>query len=299
MPQNNTTATAASHPNSTPEQRDRYRRSHTQARLRSLQLALVDILREVARLCERHNIPYWLDSGTLLGAVRHGGFIPWGDDIDICLRNSDMSRFAEIARRELPPHLFVQTPQTEPDMRLPICKVRNLNSFIVEYGDDFSRSYAKGIYVDIFPMEPWPSFGPQFSKRVARGYCKANAILHAQHYYSLRSAAELFYFGLKRLWCKTLWRTGALFAGRGKYYSNILENSGNGNRHLTETIFPTGRIEFEGESFAAPADPDRYLRDLFGDYMQLPPENQRRGHAVFFAEQLEKTPEKSPARQNT
>ena len=69
MPQNNTTATAASHPNSTPEQRDRYRRSHTQARLRSLQLALVDILREVARLCERHNIPYWLDSGTLLGAV--------------------------------------------------------------------------------------------------------------------------------------------------------------------------------------------------------------------------------------
>lgn len=71
-----------------------------------------------------------------------------------------------------------------------------------------------------------------------------------------------------------------------KYYSNTIDNSGNGNRHLRSTIFPLSTIEFEGERFSAPRDVDTYLRDLFGDYMKLPPENQRGGHAKFFVSRL-------------
>lgn len=278
-------------PNLTPEGRDRYRVGYARHHLREMQLALLDILRHVARLCERHDIPYWLDSGTLLGAVRHGGFIPWDDDIDICIPREDLARFTAAAAAELPPHLFVQTPETEPQTRIPICKVRNLDSFLVEYGDDFARNYSKGLYIDIFPMEAWPSLPPRLSRSLSRGYCRANAILHAKHYYSLRACAELFYFGLKRACCRGLWSMAKLLCDSGKYYSNTIDNSGNGNRHLRATVFPLSRISFEGEDFAAPADPDRYLRDLFGDYRRLPPEDQRRGHAVYFAATLSPTPE--------
>lgn len=261
-------------------------RKFVASRLRPVQLKQLGILREVDRLCRRHDIPYWIDSGTLLGAVRHGGFIPWDDDIDICVRLEDMPRLVETARRELPPHLFMQTQETDPGVRVPICKVRDLNSLIVEPSDDFSRPYAKGLYIDIFPMEPWPTMPDGFTRRVARGYSRANAILHRQHTYSLRSFAEFFYFGAKRAVCAMLWHTASLLCGKDKYYSNIIGNSGNGNRHLASTIFPLTEVEFEGERFSAPADPDRYLRDLFGDYRKLPPEEARTGHAAFFIEEL-------------
>jgi lipopolysaccharide cholinephosphotransferase len=136
-------------------------------------------------------------------------------------------------------------------------------------------------------MTAWPSFGAKFSRKVARGYCRANAILHAQHYYSLRSTAELFYFGMKRALFATLWKVGGWFCRKDKYYSNTLDNSGNGNRHLRTTVFPLTEIEFEGERFKAPANVDQYLKDLFRDYMALPPEEHRTGHAIFFKTHLD------------
>ena len=263
-----------------------YIRKYSQRNLREMQLKMLDILIEIRDMLDRNHIDYWLDSGTLLGAVRHGGFIPWDDDIDICVHESDMKRIVEIAQRELPPHLFIQTPETDPEVRLPICKVRDITTLIVEGDDDFSHNYAKGLYVDIFPMTAWPSFGPKFSRKIARGYCRSNAILHCQHRYSTRSFAEFFYFGAKRAICSLLWKTGALFKRKDEFYSNTLNNSGNGNRHLAKTIFPLTEIEFEGEKFKSPANEDQYLRDLFGDYMKLPPENQRDGHAVFYCTEL-------------
>ena len=206
---------------------------------RAIQLKQVDILREIHRLCLRHKIDYWLDGGTALGAVRHGGFIPWDDDIDIAMRLEDMPRFIEAARKELP-------PETDPSVRLPIYKVRDLNSFIVEFADDFTRPYNKGLYVDIFPMMPYPSFSRKFVKRVTKGYCRANAILQA----------------------------------------NTLNNNGYGIMHRRDSIFPVKEIDFEGEKFLGPANPDAYLTDLYRDYMQLPPEDKRKGHAVFYLEDL-------------
>lgn len=253
---------------------------------RAVQLKELAILKEIDAICQRNNIDYWLDGGTILGAVRHGGFIPWDDDIDIAMRLEDLERFVEVARRELPRTLTLQTPDTDPNVRLPIYKVRDNNSFLVEGGDDFSRPYAKGLYVDIFPMIPYPSCSARFIKRVTKGYCRANAILCSQHYYSLRSVAELFYFGLKRLWCKAQWNAARSVLIKGEYISNTLNNNGYGIMHRTDSIFPTQRLRFEDAEFNAPANPDAYLTDLYRDYMQLPPEDKRGGHAVFYAERL-------------
>ncbi len=253
---------------------------------RAIQLKQLSILKAIDAICTRNHIDYWLDGGTILGAVRHGGFIPWDDDIDIAMRLEDLPRFVEVARRELPDGLYIQTPTTDSSVRLPIYKVRDKNSFLVEMADDFTRPYGKGLYVDIFPMMPYPSVSKSFIRRVARGYCRANAILCSQHYYSWRSVAELFYFGMKRTWCKWQWRLACLFRMKGEYTSNTLNNNGYGIMHRTDSIFPTRRIRFEDVEFSAPANPDAYLTDLYRDYMQLPPEDKRGGHAVFYAETL-------------
>ena len=122
-----------------------------QQQLRRCQLKQLTILEEIDRICRKHNITYWLDGGTLLGAVRHGGFIPWDDDIDIAMPLDDARRFAQIAPGELREGLTLQSPETEPT-REPIMKVRDNNSFYVEANDDFSMPYGKGLYVDIFPF---------------------------------------------------------------------------------------------------------------------------------------------------
>ncbi len=253
---------------------------------RAVQLKQLHILKEIDKVCQRHHIDYWLDGGTLLGAVRHGGFIPWDDDIDIAMRREDLPRFVEAARSELPENLCVQTPDTDAEVRLPIFKVRDRESFLVEYGDDFSRNYAKGLYVDIFPMISYPSVSRSTIKRISKGYCRANAILSSQHYYSLRSFTEFFYFGAKRAWCKFLWHMACAFKKRNEYISNTLNNNGYGIMHRQDSVFPVRRIKFEDAEFNAPANPDAYLTDLYRNYMQLPPEDKRCGHAVFYVENL-------------
>ena len=219
---------------------------------RAIQLKQVDILREIHRLCLRHKIDYWLDGGTALGAVRHGGFIPWDDDIDIAMRLEDIPRFINAARKELPPHLMIQTPETDPSVRMPIYKVRDLNSFIVEFADDFTRPYNKGLYVDIFPMMPYPSFSRKFVKRVTKGYCRANAILQAQHCYSWRACAELFYFGLKRFWCKTQWCVGGLPSSAKTSFILIRSTTTDTASCTAATASsPSKKLILKGRSFSA------------------------------------------------
>lgn len=259
-----------------------YKKQHIDA-IHKKELAILCAIRD---LCDKHNIDYWLDGGTCLGAIRHGGFIPWDDDIDIAMRKEDMERFIELAKKELPEGLFLQTRETDPSFNSPITKVRDTNSFMVEYSDELSKPYQKGLFVDIFPMIPYPNFSRRACKKIAKGYCKSNSILRKAHTYSWRSVAELFWFGAKRLIYLLAWKISCVILKKGKYYSNTLAENGYGIMHRTDSIFPVKPLNFEGEIFKAPANPDAYLTDLYGDYMQLPPEEKRKGHAVFYLENL-------------
>ena len=115
-------------------------KQHNKNHLRAAQLKELEILKAIDQVCRNNDIPYWLDSGTLLGAVRHGGFIPWDDDVDICIPLEDIPRFVEAAKKELPNHLFVQNKETDPTYNITYVKVRDNNSFIVEPDYDFQGS---------------------------------------------------------------------------------------------------------------------------------------------------------------
>ena len=120
--------------------------------LREVQLRMLDILLEVKRLCNKHDIRYWLDFGTLLGAVRHAGFIPWDDDLDVCVLEDDFERFLRVCSEELPDWLVLQTEKTEKDsgMGAGLVKIRDKNSLYIHDFDSFRSDYSKGIFIDVF-----------------------------------------------------------------------------------------------------------------------------------------------------
>ncbi len=263
-----------------------YLEQYKAEQLRSCQLKQLSILKEIHHICQRHDISYWLDGGTLLGAVRHQGFIPWDDDIDIAMTEDDMARFVCIAPGELSKNLYLQTPQNEPDSKEPIVKVRDLNSFYLETSDNPAAHYPKGVFVDIFPMVAYPSLSRKWVKIISRGISKSYSILHKSHYYSLRSFAEFFWFGAKYLFFKTVWSILGLVCPKKEYMSNILINNGYGIMHRQDAIFPLGTIQFEGITFSAPANPDAYLKDLYKNYMEIPPVEKRVIHSVFIQPEL-------------
>ena len=224
-----------------------YLEQYKARQLRACQLKQLSILEEIDRICQKHQIGYWLDGGTLLGAVRHGGFIPWDDDIDIAMRQEDLERFINIAPEELREGLFLQTPQNEPQSKEPIVKVRDLNSFYVEGADNFAADYQKGLYVDIFPMINYPTLPKQLVN---------------------------------------LWSLLCAVRPKNVYLSNILINNGYGIMHRQDSVFPLGTITFEGKTFSAPCNPDAYLSDLYRNYMEIPPKEKQKIHSVFIMPEL-------------
>ena len=121
--------------------------------LRKHQLRALEILKEVHDLCTRHGIRYYLCSGTLLGAVRHGGFIPWDDDVDIEMRWTDYLKFLKYAKRELKGKYKLQTHATDSNYFMTFAKVRDESTFMAEYTGKDRRFKYRGIFIDIFYTE--------------------------------------------------------------------------------------------------------------------------------------------------
>ena len=132
--------------------------------LRQAQLVMLRMLKIIDYICRKHDLRYWLCSGTLLGAVRHQGFIPWDDDLDICMLREDYNRFIQIAPLEFPTDIFLQTQETDPSYDyLPLpCKVRDKNSLIISEGME-NQKYQQGLFIDIFPTDRYHTGGLSFA----------------------------------------------------------------------------------------------------------------------------------------
>ncbi len=254
--------------------------------LRACQEKMLAILVVIDSICKRHNIEYWLDGGTLLGAARHQGFIPWDDDIDIAMTQESLATFLAIAPAELPEHLVIENSTTA-NSGAPITKIRDITTLLLESSDDLTKDIPRGLYVDIFPFVAYPSCSRHFTKVITSSICKAYSILHKKHHYSWRASAEYFYFGAKYLLYKWIWSMTYKFNRPISHYGNIPVNNGYGIKHRYDETYPLGTITFEGHTFPCPKDYDAYLYELYGSWQTIPPESERHSHAVLLMPTLQ------------
>lgn len=251
--------------------------------LRMAQKEMLQILIEFDRICRKNNLTYWIDYGTLLGAVRHSGFIPWDDDIDVSMPSSDYKHFLEVASSELKEGFFLQNQQTEPqlNMGVGISKIRKDGTLFINDFDNFRIRYHKGISIDVFEVVDYPNVSPKtwnfFRKRVFKSY----GFFHYNPSLTLKNIISYFVFPVEYVLFKGLW--SLLCLGRKKERTlSRLERTPYGYPTMKTEIYPLQEMTFEGFSFFAPQNPSARLRDNFGDdFMQIPPSERRRIHAKF------------------
>lgn len=123
--------------------------------LRKVQLAQLDMAKEVKRICNKYNINYFMDSGTLLGAVRHKGFIPWDDDLDFGMLREDYEKFLKVAPTELNSKYFLQTWKNDDGFPYGFSKIRKKNTIYIEAIDQKTSGH-KELWIDIFPYDVYP-----------------------------------------------------------------------------------------------------------------------------------------------
>lgn len=247
--------------------------------LRKIQLRLLYILVEIDNICRKHNIKYWIDFGTLLGAVRHKGFIPWDDDIDVTMPSEDYRRFMEIAPKELPDTLFLQTKETDPSYRLLINKVRDKNSLYITKHEDFTRDYNKGLYIDIFEATPYAAVRPKLQKFIMRWYQKTCHFFSVKQSVSLKNHLAAITFPIIKLNLDIVW--SILNIGPKKNIGYAKQFNPYGNSYPQDIVFPLKNIVFENKTFLGPSDPDKYLTSIYGNYMTLPPKDKQHTHIIY------------------
>lgn len=241
--------------------------------LRKAQMRMLEILKTVDGILTKHSIDYYLDGGTLLGAVRHGGFIPWDDDLDISVRWEDFPRIKKLLMAELPENLVFQDRFEDWNLPLVIAKVRDKNSYLYEE-ECTDRLQVKGIFIDIIPMEKIPSWPWKQKLDYWYGHC-----IRGIHNYTDTKDKILSYILLPFTWslvqCTRLMNRFSSSSQVGDIYGWKPTGC-----YQKEDVFPVQRMRFEDTEVCVPHNPDGVLKALFGDYMQIPPEEKRRVHST-------------------
>ena len=239
--------------------------------LRKAQLKMLEMLKFLDKICKDNNITYFIAYGTLLGAKRHSGFIPWDDDADIIISPDGLKKIREIINSGDYPYV-VQDHSVDKGFVRHYNVLRDLHSEYIK--DEFihnQRKY-KGIQVDLFPY----GFGV-FS--VGRKIINVLSSFNEQKLVAKHSFLSNLLFGITKYAVIPLLKTISLTQTK-KYLYLGYENGWN-IRYKYEDIFPLKDIEFEGYSFCCPRNVDNVLITDYGmDYNNLPPKEERNHHSV-------------------
>lgn len=259
-----------------------------QPNLRECQRVELEILLELRRVCDQLGLQYFLTAGTLLGAVRHGGFIPWDDDIDVAMPRGDYERFVREGHSFLTSGYLFQEYRTQPLFPYYFSKIRKLGTRVDE---PILRAVPmeQGIYIDIFPLDICPdreNCAKMLFKCVELLDCALLSRVSAEFVCNYqKKSARLAWGLLRRLPNRMLfqlreWLRGALaFGASGKKLCTIGGHHGYPRETYETTWFQkTAEVYFETYAFPAPSGWHELLRNMYGDYMTLPPEEERQGH---------------------
>lgn len=255
--------------------------------LRQVQMIQLEMLEEVDRICKKCSIHYNIIAGTLLGAVRHKGYIPWDDDADIALLRPEYEKFRQACKTELDTgRFYFQDHRNTKGYRWGYGKLRRRQTLFLRENQEH-MPYKQGVFIDIFPLDSVPD--PYFMRAVHNFECFCvRKILWsevgriADHSMFMRKVYHI----LSKIPDRMVW----------EYYRRLLERSNSrGGKMVRILTFPTPNheygyyrcwyensapVEFEGKIFEGIKEYDSYLTFKFGKYMELPPESGRKVHPV-------------------
>lgn len=244
---------------------------------------LLEIAKEFARICERNNIPYYMLGGTMLGAIRHKGFIPWDDDMDFGIPREYYNQALKILEKELPEKYKCCTYIKNDAVKAPFAKITDTTTRMDDLKIDLPKEKQIGLNIDIFPLDycnnndkkiktiyKWIKFGqvvyiyPPFKSKTRTVVKKIlQVICPYKHKYILTKINTL-----------------AASLEKGEYLANFF------GRWKEKEIIPSEwygtntKFKFEDTEFNGLKEFDKYLTHLYNDYMQLPPLEKRGGHSV-------------------
>lgn len=266
--------------------------------LRRLQLTEAAMLHDLKEICKRNNIRFYLDSGTLLGAIRHQGFIPWDNDIDIAMPYEDYERFINLPAEEFGERYFIQNHKSEADYYRAYTRMR-LNHSTMVYPWEKKYNVHHGVWIDIFPMVELNS---GFEAKLKRWLVKVCNVLLMQDYFEATKEnwlldkgagstkrLELFYALVPRKLRENLYRLIMNRICKAKNKNSFAVIWCAITKILPKSIFEGVPAEavFEGERYPIPPEYDKCLTILYRNYMQLPPEEERGTHECLIID-LEK-----------
>lgn len=249
---------------------------------KKLQLEMLKFLKDI---CDKYSITYFLGGGTLLGAIRHKGYIPWDDDIDIMLPRKDYNKLLEIFNNESYESYKILSYKNTSDYYYSFAKLVDTRTILIE--NDYEKISEMGVYIDLFPIDELPDEENKI-KKVLKKYIFWDRILMC---YIQKNFLKYNANFIKILYKKSM----KFFIKTFKLKNNILNNIDKICTKYTNTntvacitgvyfekeIMPKSYIsdyvmvEFEGEEFKAPIGYDEYLTKHYGDYMKLPPKEKQ------------------------
>lgn len=260
-----------------------------QITLKEMQKIELNILIEFSEICKRHNLRYYLAGGTLLGAVRHKGFIPWDDDIDIKMPRKDYEKFIKLSKLELPSHLYVLSPYDKTNCKYTFIKICDKRTKLIEYSENNRKEL--NVYIDILPMDGYPSESNKLNRHIKKLY-RWNSLFHYSmidcelinsgynsKIVSLFNNIKKFHKTLPYSIYKKLTKIATRYDYDNSEYvglaveGNLYKEKFN-KQWLEEPVY----LEFEGYKFLAPNGYKEHLKIFYGDYMKLPPKEKRVTH---------------------
>lgn len=242
---------------------------YTQEDVKKVQKRLLEMAIVIRDILESHHIPYFLCAGTLLGAIRNKGFIPWDDDFDMYIFDENYAEAMAVLQKELPESMFLENEQTEPKYFHAWAHVKDTNSIChCEQFPQDSFYEHKGISIDLYrymtmKQKDWASFK----------YTAGIHYLDKRFEYGFISKED-YILRKMQLKCQVLDRD--LLVTNPEEQIFCAANSKYMMRY--ECIFPLSKVLFEDNDFYAPHNPDEFLTKVYKDYMSLPPVEQRKPH---------------------
>jgi lipopolysaccharide cholinephosphotransferase len=264
--------------------------------MNDLQKVELELLKVFIETCKKLNLNYFLVCGSALGAARHGGFIPWDDDMDVGMYREDYNKFMEQAPALLPEGIFLQNYKTDPKFPHVFAKLRNSNTTYVE--KPFKHiDMHHGIFMDIFPLDGFPTDSRARKKT-----------LNAERFFSILRFSAYELNPKVKFRSKVLYRILRILRVHNRMGKINARNELNrtkfsikecelvrdlGTNHKSESIpkeyFGDGQvILFEGINVRVPVNYDRYLTCLYGDWRKLPPPEKQKGHHYYWVCDTEK-----------